>query len=262
MAGVQGHTALVTGAGSADGIGFATARLLRAAGARIVISSTTKRIFERLEELPGGPQDKAAFVCDLTDRSAAAALVRNAEAALGPLSILVNNAGMAQTGVQERASYFHEIDDAEWDRAIDISLTTCFTVTRAAITGMMRRNYGRIVNMSSVTGPVVTNHHSSGYSAAKAGMLGLTRAIAIEVGSKGITANAVGPGWIKTSSSSKQEIIAGSHTPVGRSGTADEVGHVCVFLASEEASYVTGQLIVVDGGNTIQEYKGPAEGYY
>jgi 3-oxoacyl-[acyl-carrier protein] reductase len=262
MAGVQGRTALVTGAGSADGIGFATARLLRAAGARVAIASTTKRIFERLEELPGGSKDKAAFVCDLTDRRAAAELVKKAEKALGPLSILVNNAGMAQTGVKERASYFHKISDAEWDRAIDISLTTCFTVTRAAIPGMMRRRYGRIVNMSSVTGPIVTNHHASGYSAAKAGMMGLTRAIAIEVGGKGITVNAVGPGWIKTSSSSEQEVIAGKYTPIGRSGTADEVGHVCVFLASEEASYVTGQLIVVDGGNTIQEYKGPAEGYY
>src|SRR5215510_11589963 len=105
MAGVQGRTALVTGAGSADGIGFATAKLLREAGARVAITSTTKRISDRLKELPGGPEDKAAFVCDLTDRQAAAEMVKNVEKALGPLSILVNNAGMIQTGEKQRRQW-------------------------------------------------------------------------------------------------------------------------------------------------------------
>jgi 3-oxoacyl-[acyl-carrier protein] reductase len=259
MAGVQGHTALVTGAGSADGIGFATARLLRAAGARVAITSTTKRIFERLEELPGGPDDKAAFVCDLTDRRAAAELVKKTEKALGPLAILVNNAGMVQSGVKQRRQRTHEIDDASWDRHIDINLNTCFALTRAALPGMMRRRYGRIVNMSSVTGPLVAIPRSTGYATAKAAVLGFTRSVALETASKGITVNAVGPGWIANSSSSKKEIFAGENTPIGRSGRSEEVGHVCVFLSSEEASYVTGQLIVVDGGNTIQEYKGPRD---
>ncbi|QEX17256.1 short-chain dehydrogenase [Hypericibacter terrae] len=259
MAGVQGRTALVTGAGSADGIGFATARLLREAGARVAITSTTKRIFDRLEELPGGAKDKAAFTCDLTDRRAAAELVKKVEKTLGPVSILVNNAGMAQTGVKQRRQWAHEIDDASWDRQLDISLNTCFTLTRAVLPGMTRRRYGRIVNMSSVTGPVVAIPRSTAYGTAKAAMLGFTRSVALEYAGKGITANAVGPGWIATSSSSKKEIIAGDNTPVGRSGRSDEVGHVCVFLASEEASYLTGQLIVVDGGNTIQEFKGPRD---
>jgi 3-oxoacyl-[acyl-carrier protein] reductase len=262
MVGVAGRIALVTGAGSPDGIGFATARLLQAAGARVAITSTTKRIFDRLAELPGSAKDKAAFVCDLTDRKAAADLVAKVERTLGPLSILVNNAGMAQTGVKQKASFFHKVSDAEWDRALDISLNTCFAVTRAAVPGMMRRRYGRIVNIASVTGPLVTNPRASGYATAKAGMIGLTRTIAIEVADKGITANAVCPGWIANSSSSKEEIFAGKNTPIGRPGCSDEVGHVCVFLASEEASYVTGQTIVVDGGNIIQEYKGPSEGYY
>ena len=109
--------------------------------------------------------------------------------------------------------------------------------------------------MSSVTGPLVGIAGSSAYAAAKAGMLGMTRAVAIEVGSFGITVNCVGPGWIQTGSSSEAEIVAGRHTPVGRPGTPEEVGHVSLFLASEEASYVTGQMIVVDGGNIIQEYK-------
>lgn len=262
MVGVAGRIALVTGAGNPDGIGFATARLLHAAGARVAITSTTKRIFDRLYELPGHAQDKAAFVCDLTDRKAASDLVAKVEKALGPLAILVNNAGMAQTGVKQKASFFHKVSDAEWDRALDISLNTCFAVTRAAIQGMMRRRYGRIVNIASVTGPLVTNPRASGYATAKAAMIGLTRTIAIEVADKGITANAVCPGWIANSSSSKEEILAGNNTPIGRPGRSEEVGHVCLFLASEEASYVTGQTIVVDGGNIIQEYKGPSELYY
>ncbi|QEX22239.1 short-chain dehydrogenase [Hypericibacter adhaerens] len=262
MAGVADRTALVTGAGSADGIGFAVARLLRAAGARVAITSTTKRIFERLEELPGGPKDKAAFVCDLTDRRAAVEMAKQAEKALGPLAILVNNAGMAQTGVRQKRQWAHEIDDESWDRQIDISVNTCFTMTRAVLPGMARRRYGRIVNMSSVTGPVVAIPRSTAYGTAKAAMLGFTRQVAIEYARKGITVNAIGPGWIATGSSSKAEIVAGNHTPAGRPGRADEVGHVCVFLASEEASYVTGQMIVVDGGNTIQEYKDAIERYY
>jgi len=120
---------------------------------------------------------------------------------------------------------------------------------------MIGRHYGRIVQMSSVTGPVVGIAGSGVYAAAKAGMLGMTRALAIEAGGHGVTVNCIGPGWIETESSSEAEIVAGRHTPLGRPGKPAEIGHVAVFLASEEASYLTGQLIVVDGGNTIQEYK-------
>ncbi len=128
-------------------------------------------------------------------------------------------------------------------------------VTRAVLPGMMERNYGRIINISSVTGPSVGIAGSSVYSAAKAGMLGMTRSLAIESGPNNVTVNCIGPGWIETASSSDSEIAAGKFTPIGRSGTPEEVGNVAVFLASEEASYVTGQLLIVDGGNTIQEYK-------
>jgi 3-oxoacyl-[acyl-carrier protein] reductase len=259
MSGVSGKVALVTGAGSADGIGFATARLLAEAGARVVITSTTDRIFDRLKALPGGGRQKAAFVADLTDRRAVAALVKAAEKALGPIDILVNNAGMAQTGTAEPLSEFHAITDAAWDRTIDINLNTCFAVTRAVLPGMRKRRYGRIVNMSSVSGPLVVYPGGAGYAAAKAAMLGLTRGIAIEVARRNITVNAVAPGWIRTASSGPWEIAAGKNTPIGRPARPEEVGHVAVFLASEEASYVTGQLIVVDGGNTIQEVKGPVD---
>ena len=262
MAGVQGRVALVTGCGSAGGIGFATARLLRAAGAKVAITSTTDRIFERLSELGKVEGETFAGTADLTDAAQVDRLVSAAEAALGPLDIVVNNAGMVQTGFDEPSQLVQNITEAQWRRGIDINLTSVFLVTRRVVARMIDRGYGRIVNMSSVTGPVVSNPRGSLYSAAKAGILGMTRAQAIEVAAHGVTVNAIGPGWIATPSSSPEEIVAGNNTPIGRPGTAEEIGHVAVFLAAEEASYLTGQLIVVDGGNTIQEYKGAAEGYY
>ena len=255
MAGVEGRVALVTGAGSADGIGFATARLLRAKGAKVAITSTTDRIFERLEDLGGSQDDTYAKTADLTDSAMVTGLCGAIEDKLGPIDIVVNNAGMVQIGRDEPSTPLHETSDESWRYCIDINLTSVFLVTRAVLPGMITRNYGRIVQMSSVTGPVVGIPGSAAYGAAKAGLLGMTRSLAIEAGSHNVTANCIGPGWIKTASSDEAEIRAGRYTPAGRPGTPEEVGHLAVFLASEEASYITGQLIVVDGGNTIQEYK-------
>ena len=250
----DGRTALVTGAGSADGIGFATASALAQAGARVAITSTTKRIHERLRDLRG--DGHAAFVADLTIEDQVAGLVENVTRKLGRIDVLVNNAGMIQTGRRERLALFHKIETTDWRRTLDINLDTCFLVTRAVLPQMLRRQYGRIVNISSVTGPIVVNPGSAGYAAAKAAMMGLTRALAIEVGNKGVTVNAVGPGWIETASSSKKEIVAGKHTPIGRPGRPSEVAAAALFLASTEASYITGQMLVVDGGNILQEVKG------
>jgi 3-oxoacyl-[acyl-carrier protein] reductase len=255
MAGVNGRVALVTGAGSADGIGFATARLLRASGAKVAITSTTDRIYDRLEELGGTPAEAFAKPADLTDPALVTELTEEVASALGPIDILVNNAGMVQVGRDEPSVFLRETSDHGWHYGIDISLTSAFLVTRAVLPSMIERRYGRIVQMSSVTGPLVGIPGSAVYATAKAGMLGMTRSLAIEAGPHNITVNCIGPGWIKTASSSEEEIVAGRHTPVGRPGTPEEVGHLAVFLASEEASYITGQLIVADGGNTIQEYK-------
>ena len=150
---------------------------------------------------------------------------------------------------------FLEIDDETWDLEVRMNLATAFNVTRAVAPGMVQRRWGRIVMVSSVTGTVVTNPGSTGYGAAKAGMEGMMRGIALELGPFGVTANAVAPGWIATSPLENGEVDHGLASPIGRSGTADEIAEVVAFLASDRASYVTGQSIVVDGGNSIQEIK-------
>jgi 3-oxoacyl-[acyl-carrier protein] reductase len=253
MTGVKGRVAIVTGAGSADGIGFATARILRAAGARVAITATTERIFDRRADL--GTEGTHAVTADLTKEEDVRRLVADTRAAFGPIDILVNNAGMVQTGHGFPRSTLARISDEAWEHGLAINLTSALRLSRAVLPTMMRRGYGRIVHMSSVTGPLVAIAGSGVYAAAKAGLLGMTRAMALEAGPRGVTVNCIGPGWIRTGSSSKAEITAGTQTPVGRPGTPDEIGHVALFLASAEASYVTGQMIVVDGGNTIQEFK-------
>ena len=249
--------ALVTGAGSAEGIGFATSRRLLAQGAALTITSTTDRIHERAAELAG---DRVfASICDLRRYDNAAKLVEQVIAHFGQIDILVNNAGMVQSGSKELLAGFDTLTQEQWDSEIELNLKTCFNVTRAAIPHMITAKYGRIVNVSSVTGPIASNPGMSAYSAAKAGMVGLTRSLALEVGKVGITVNAVAPGWIQTASSSEREIEGGRNTPLGRPGTPEEVAALIVFLCSAEASYITGQTIVVDGGNTVQEYKGAGD---
>ena len=255
MSGVKDRVALVTGAGSPEGIGFATARLLYSSGAKIAITSTTDRINERRDEIERTAVNVFSSAADLTDSTAVNTLIEKIESDLGPIEIVINNAGLAQIGRDKPSALFHEVSDEQWHYGIDINLTSAFMVTRAVLPGMMERNYGRIVNISSVTGPSVGIAGSSVYSAAKAGMLGMTRSLAIESGPNNVTVNCIGPGWIETAASGDGEITAGKFTPIGRPGTPEEVGHAAVFLASEEASYVTGQLLIVDGGNTIQEYK-------
>ncbi len=255
MPGVRDRVALVTGAGSPDGIGLAVARVLRQAGAKVAITSTTDRIFARLAELGDTPGGTFAATADLTRPEEVNRLLAETEAALGPVDILVNNAGMVQTGRDLPGGPMHQLPDESWHHGIAISLTSVFLLTRAVLPGMRARGYGRIVQMSSVTGPVVGINGSATYAAAKAGILGMARCLAIENGGHGITVNCIGPGWIRTGSSSEAEITAGRYTPAGRPGRPEEVAHAALFLAAEEASYITGQLIVVDGGNTIQEYK-------
>ncbi|MBR0456482.1 MAG: SDR family oxidoreductase [Firmicutes bacterium] len=258
----ENQVCLVTGAGSPTGIGFNTAKILGGLGGKIAIVATTDRIYERAEELRAEGIDAKGYIADLMDREQVKKLVAEITEEFGQIDVLVNNAGMVQVGMEEDFSGFLDMTYESWDDAIDRNLNITFNVTKEVMPFMAEAGYGRIVNVSSVTGPVVSNPGEASYSAAKAGVVGFSRALAIEFGSKGITVNCVLPGWIGTASQTEAEAAGGLNTPLRRSADAEEVANAIVFLASKEASYITGESLVVDGGNTIQEYKGPAELYY
>lgn len=253
------RVALVTGAGSGLGIGFAVARLLVDAGATVVVTSTTDRVHERAAGLRADGGRVHSVVADLTRPDDVAALVAACRRGAGEVDVLVNNAGMTSVGGGESGDW-RSTDLATWHASLERNLTTAYALTRAVLGPMTDRGWGRVVNVASVTGPLVATAGDVAYAAAKAGMTGLTRALAVEVGPHGVTVNAVLPGWIDTASATDEERAAGRATPVGRAGTAAEVAAAVLFLASPEASYVTGASLVVDGGNTLQEVKGSAVG--
>src|SRR6266576_2143647 len=253
---LSSRVAVVTGAGSPGGIGFATAGLLAQLGAAVMISATTGRIEARAGELRAAGFDAAGFTGDLTGEDAASGLVTAAVDRWGRLDIVVNNAGMTSAANPVFESGTAEaMDLVTWQAALARNLTSAFLVTRAALPAMTAHGWGRVVMVASLTGPVMAIRADVGYAAAKAGMIGLTRAIAVDTAADGITVNAVAPGWIASGSQLPEEDDHGRATPAGRSGTTEEVAAAVAWLASPGASYITGQYLVVDGGNSIAEQR-------
>ncbi len=238
---LTGRNALVTGA--SGGIGGAIARALHAAGATVGLSGTR---LEPLEALAGELGERAHVLpCNLSDREAVAALPGQAAGAMGSVDILVNNAGIT------RDNLFMRMSDEEWDSVLEVNLTSTMRLCRAVMRPMMKARWGRIVNIGSVVG-ATGNAGQANYAASKAGLVGMTRSIAQEVASRGITANVVAPGFIATAMTDRlsddQKAKINAQIPAARMGTPEEIAAAVLYLASEEAAYVTGATLHVNGG--------------
>ena len=240
MFNLTGRSALVTGA--SGGIGGAIARAFAGAGARVALSGTRT---EALEALAGEIANAVILPCNLSDPAATSDLVGRAEEALGGLDILVSNAGLTRDGLLMR------MKDEDWETVLNVNLGAYFRLARASMRSMMRRRYGRIIAITSVVG-VTGNPGQTNYAASKAGMIGFSKALAQEVASRNITVNCIAPGFIQTAMTDalkeeqKEALLKG--IPAGRLGTGADIAAAALYLASEEASYVTGQTLHVNGG--------------
>jgi 3-oxoacyl-[acyl-carrier protein] reductase len=250
---LSGRVALITGAGSPTGIGFVTASLLGGLGCAVAVCATTDRIHDRVEELTSAGFAASGHGGDLTDEAAVARIVAEAVDRHGAVDIVVNNAGMVSVTSAGEQGALLDMDLATWRAGMARNLDTAFLVTRAALPGMVDRGWGRIINVASVTGPVMAMKDEPVYAAAKAAMVGLARSVTVDYAGHGVTANAVAPGWIATGSQTAHEHAQGLRTPVGRSAEPIEVASAIAWLCTPGAAYVTGQCVVVDGGNSVSE---------
>ena len=238
---LTGRTALVTG--STRGIGRAIAEALAGAGARVAIVGRDTARAEEVAKAIG--RDAAGFACDVSDTASVTALVESVEKAFGQIDILVNNAGLTRDNILFR------IKDDDWDAVLDANLRGAFVAIRAASRGMMKRRWGRIINIASVVG-IIGNKGQANYAASKAGLIGLTKSVAKELASRNILINAVAPGFIETDMTAamtpEARATLSGQIPLERLGTPNDVAAMVAFLASDLSSYITGQVLVVDGG--------------
>ena len=247
MFSLAGKCALISGAGAPGGIGVAIAKFLKDLGAEVFITSTTERIYERAKEL-----GVTGLVADLTRESDSLRVIASIER----LDILVNNAGMTSVNSplgSDEASDLTNVTSDAWQRGMQRNLDTAFNLTRAALPLLRKSDNGRIVMISSVTGGLMAMANQPAYAAAKAAMIGLMRSIALDEAKYGVTCNAILPGWIKTDTQSSHEKLQGLKTPLGRNGKPEEIASLVGWLASNDAGYMTGQTLVIDGGNSISE---------
>ncbi len=238
---LTGKTALVTGA--TGGLGGTIAKALQRQGATVALSGTRREVLDKIAAEIG--ERVHVLPCNLADKNEVEALVPKAEETMGQLDILVANAGIT------RDNLFVQLKDEDWDQVIDVNLTATFRLTRAAVRGMMRRRFGRVIGITSVVG-VTGNPGQGNYAASKAGMIGMFKSVAAEYARRGVTANCVAPGFISTPMTDKlnekqREAILG-RVPAGRLGTSEDVAAAVVYLASNEANYMTGQTLHVNGG--------------
>lgn len=242
-----GKTALISGCGAAGGIGYAIAKALNQAGATVFITSTTDRIYDRAKEL-----SVTGFVADLTQEERCQRIISQ----LSSLDILINNAGMSSVNKplsKDEATDLVNLTSSAWQDGLARNLDTAFNLTKAALPLLRKSRSGRIIMISSVTGPQMVMSNQPVYAAAKAGLIGLTKSLALDEARYQITANAILPGWIKTDTQSDHEAKQGVKTPLKRSGTPDEIASLALYLSSPSSAYLTGQAIIVDGGNSIAE---------
>ncbi|SFE14175.1 3-oxoacyl-[acyl-carrier-protein] reductase [Roseivivax sediminis] len=241
MFNLEGKTALVTGA--SGGIGGAVATALHTAGATVALSGTREAPLRELADTLG--ERANVLPCNLSDADAVNALPKQAADAMGGVDILVNNAGITRDGL------FMRMSDDDWTQVLDVNLTAAFRLTRGVLRGMMKSRWGRIVNVSSIVG-ATGNPGQGNYAAAKAGLIGMTKSLASEVAPRGITVNALAPGFIETAMTEKltadQKADMLSQIPAGRMGTPEEIAAAALYLVSPEAGYVTGATLHVNGG--------------
>ena len=238
-----GRVAVVTG--STRGIGRAIAGTLADAGARVAVVGRDRAKAEAVASEIGGTDRARGFACEIADPSSVAALIEEVERALGGVDVLVNNAGLTRDNILFR------LKDDDWDAVLDANLRGAFVAIRTASRGMIKRRWGRIVNMASVVG-IVGNKGQANYAASKAGLIGLTKSVAKELASRNVLANAVAPGFIETDMTAAMTPDARTaltaQIPLERLGTPADIAGLVAFLASEHAAYITGQVFVVDGG--------------
>jgi 3-oxoacyl-[acyl-carrier protein] reductase len=249
---LKGKICIVTGVSEKKGIGYGTAKVFAREGATVICVVRRSLVYERVKELTNDGYDAVGYVADLSKEKEVDIMVSDVMDKYGKVDVLVNVAGGGVEGVRGNIV---DVSEEGWDRVMASNMKTCLFCTRAVLPGMMKRKKGKIVNVSSVTGPFVSMPGSAAYSASKGAVSGFTRALALDVAEYGITVNSICPGWIDSGAVRDPESLKGT-IPMKRLGSSEEVGYLALFLATKDSDYITGQDIVIDGGNIIQERKG------